>query len=129
MRNTEKLEKLADTLEWVIEEYPDLYDQSTYGQLTDCGTKACIAGWAAFLNGWKPQAIEKTWSWDFLERDSEKDDVHDIAIEVLGITRGEAEILFDQDWEPAEGMTVPDALKKLAGGEPIENVTIEGFEV
>ena len=55
--NKERLLKIAD----VIEAYPRMYNQGDYGDqcfvedvdefVDDCGTPACIAGWAIYLFG------------------------------------------------------------------------------
>ena len=71
-RNTDLFFAVAD----VLDSYPHLYEQKAWGFLdgqsirkwfahfkvndvrllnaSDCGTKACLAGWTAILSGWHP---------------------------------------------------------------------------
>lgn len=37
-----------------IDAYPELWDQGYWFTVTDCGTAACVAGWACLLSGDKP---------------------------------------------------------------------------
>ena len=127
-RNTEVFFMIADVLDF----HPQLYDQQTFGWITtsdnratpdddgnitgandifllnveSCRTSACVAGWAAILDGWHP-----TLSWDGAEvtlnyhqvarepwapaTSDEARQVTGVAQEILGITDAEADSLFD----------------------------------
>lgn len=133
--NTELLLKVADA----IEKYPELYDQETYGDVevddTSCGTTACIAGWACALEGYHPVVDRLPWrdasSYFTYTRVAQKPwqawsngvSPHDIAQELIGLEDWAAEELFGSDWGPVEGLTVPQALRKIANGTPIDEVT------
>lgn len=36
-----------------ITQYPESWDQSDWGHTEECGTVACVAGWACALSGWE----------------------------------------------------------------------------
>jgi hypothetical protein len=55
--------------------------------LHDCGTAACIAGWAAFL--FSREAVSARYS-----EDLDSPPVHDIAAGLIGLTEREADNLF-----------------------------------
>lgn len=93
-----------------IEAFPERYDQEVYWITTECGTVGCIAGWADRLSGYDDPLVAPS-----------------NAEERLGLTLDEGSVLFDEAWRPAEGLTVPDALRKLAGGADLEDVTHEDF--
>ena len=44
---------------------------------------------------------------------------------LLGLSKTEAEVLFFSSWEPSEGLTVPQALRLIGDGEPVEEVTAD----
>ncbi len=80
-----------------IEQHPELWDQDVW--LTDCGTKACFAGWASKLSGFKPVVIpaSETPLGEIYVSAVNEDDVHvsDWAAEKLGLTSNEVDVLFD----------------------------------
>lgn len=72
------------------------YDQGRWVIKTECGTSACIAGWVAMAEGWKPRnfgeySIETTWK----KGKNQHDDVADIATRLLGVPKIGASALFD----------------------------------
>ena len=122
-RNRELLERVAQR----IEAFPEHYDQGLWmtdsedrhldeGDDASCGTHACIAGWAVIEAGEKIPA-----KWE------------DVGAELLGLTHNEAKVLFDQDWKPRghdeadtaemEGKRVGEALRRLAEGDSVRNIT------
>ena len=66
-----------------IEAHPEEWEQATW--ISSCGTKACLAGRMALLDG-------KTHEWFELDK---SDDVGDWAADVLGVDRVTADFLFD----------------------------------
>ncbi len=72
-----------------------------------CGTVACLAGWAALLNGWRPIRRES----DLVYRDGRAEPVIDVARRVLDLDRDQAETLFvgsnslEQLWQLASRYT------------------------
>lgn len=120
-----------------IEAHPETYDQSVWGEVDDndfsqlfdfltaaehmavgsCDTRGCTAGWAIALNIQDPQV-----------RISMSDrSITAMAADLLEIDSRTAMILFMEDWEPAAGMTVPEALRELANGATIHEVTSEDW--
>lgn len=53
--------------------------------------------------------------------------VSSIVAEELGLATNEANVLFNEDWQPREDMTVPEALRAIAGGADIESVTHDDY--
>lgn len=130
-RNRDLLRKVAD----YVEGHPDQYDQHVWvtntpdprpylgvgddirvGEVVehDCGTQACIAGWAVLLDG-QPAPIH----WDAAGR------------EALGLTGEESNVLFDEFWEPLDpdddetlkAKQVAEALRAIADGAAISTLT------
>lgn len=120
---TDRNEELFLAVAAVIEEKPNRYRQDVwYARRDRCGTTACIAGWAAAIaikNGDVNRA-RKAWddptSEDFF-------DPQDVAGKALGLTDDEREKLFDGSWKPHDGLSVPDALRKIGEGAEIEDVS------
>lgn len=124
--NKELLLKVADA----IEKYPELYDQETYGDVevddTSCGTTACIAGWACALEGYYPTIAtlsdgEVIFGYDNVAKEpwtpfSKGVDSHVTAQQLLELSENEADVLFGGGWRPDEDLTVPEALRKIADG-------------
>lgn len=127
-RNTDLFFEIADT----IERFPERYDQQTYGSqprrgrsVNACGSMHCIAGWATLLGG------RVTWSAlhnDFETSKGESADAHGIGLGALGLTDVEGSVLFDGDWRPKAGMTVPEVLRFIGKGEPISTLTADIFK-
>lgn len=125
--------KLLEAVADHIESNPDSYDQGSWGYIIEkpsahanisiieqmglnaCGTRGCIAGWAVALNVNEPQVRDAFSKGLF--------DVGDMAQRLLNLESYEADILFNEVWEPAVGMSVPEALRQLAKGAEIEEVT------
>jgi len=113
-RNEELFRAVADQ----IEQHPESYNQRSI--VGNCGTTACIAGWALAIAHF----------------DSRLDEVFDYhcatlneAVVVLGLTHKEAwgvdweGGLFGLGWRPHDGLSVPDALRKIGEGAAIEDVS------
>lgn len=121
-----------------IEREPSRYDQEIWGGLIEkdpsCRTAHCVAGWAAKLHGAAPQGFRKRADnkiaepdWEFCIPKGPYDGICYVdgngavytatyAQELLGLTTAEADELFDSDWRPRDGMTVPEALRDIAAG-------------
>lgn len=90
-----------------IEAHPEQYDQGLWSAVTHCGTAYCVGGWACTLvHGPKEWAA-----------------VESMARDLLQLPDDGAGILFHPMWEPAVGLTVPEALRAIAGGRSVESVT------
>ena len=123
-RNADLFFAFAD----VVDSYPHLYAQSHWGVLdgrsiekwfahfeyndmrllnaSDCGTKACLAGWTAALSGWHPTLLnvgDDTYlNWAQVaplplvaSESALARPVSELAAELLGITDREADELFN----------------------------------
>lgn len=106
MRNKQLLEKVADR----IEAEPERWNQAHFRSVRECGTTYCIGGWACVLS-------------DSLWQDEE------IAKELLGLTRNEADFVFyngfsqaNHDWAHKE---VAEWLREIARGGDIEKTAPE----
>lgn len=99
IRNTELLEVVMQH----IEDHPDKHDQGDY--VRDCGTVACFAGWACLLSGWQYVSTYPARVGDGKHEKS----IPALAIELLGLTEDESEILFDDNnTRPALRLMVKD---------------------
>lgn len=120
MRNTELFDKIADA----IEAEPKRYNQSVFGVDTACGTAHCVAGWVAVLEGCKPKRKKRSEHDDYWTNlvlpNGDWGDVEQFAQEKLGLTETDADNLFDGDWHPPTGSTVPAALRAIGRGADIE---------
>lgn len=122
--NTELFNQIAD----LIEGSPDLYDQNDWTNQTEgCGTTHCIAGWALTLTNNNHNA-ESMADWPaYYETPLEERPVHGAigvaAAQALGLDPREADNLFHTDWKPPQNITVPEALRKIGGGDPIPDLT------
>lgn len=79
-----------------------------------CGTPGCIAGWAVVLSS--PEERAKIEGYD--PNDSSAYMVLNTARQLLGLTFEEA-YLFNVNWKPSGGRTVPHELRRIANGGPI----------
>jgi len=128
-------EQLMREVASYIEKHPSNYDQNMWIENNeDCGTTACIAGWAMILSGKYvvgPAAIfpgsNRADFYDAVDGDVLVNSFEDTGAEVLDIPIEDARILFDGTWVPADGMTVSEALEKYAAGTPIDHVTGEKY--
>lgn len=108
-RNADLLRRVADR----IEGDPDSYDQAAWVRIGECGWVACIGGHAVIEAGEMDWESIIGWA-----------EFHAIASCLLGLEDCES-ILFHAGWQPVNGMSVPDALRRLADGWPIYAVTDE----
>ena len=123
--NSELFRKIAD----VIEAEPGCHDQRRFSSTCDddapfdaefvttetihtCGTKACIAGWAVHLT---PK-----------EDRPESESIMECAAKLLGLSDSEADTLFDGDWSPREGVTIPQELRRIADQQSIGGTATAG---
>ncbi len=118
-RNTELFDEIAD----VIEAHPESYNQGTWG----CGSAFCVAGHAASLSGCKASTGESLAYIIPPEDDDTElplDNDGEITLNLwaskkLGLDYRE-DRLFDSEWLPPVGMTVPEALRAIGRGADIE---------
>lgn len=114
-RNKELFLKIADA----IEKHPESYDQSWWG----CGTKMCVAGHACAQAGYIIPLVATNEQWEDVYDPKNRCDVSadDAAMEALGLTDDECQILFATDWligaKPSE---VAAELRAIAEGKEIE---------
>ena len=54
-------------------------------------------------------------------------DSHVTAQQLLELSENEAEVLFSGGWKPNEDLTVPEALRKIADGIPIEELSYSWY--
>ena len=132
MVNSELLNKIADQ----IEAHPESLNMETwvsevnYANPLDCGTVACIAGWAIIFSAKEfPDTINlSTWHYEIIE-DLFGDDYLSItaAEMLLGLDQHTGYILFFRD---EEGYTVnfPTLLRELAKGNSIKDYIDEKYE-
>lgn len=128
VRNTELFNRIADAIEW----FPEAYDQTSWGQLTDdspCGTAFCIAGHAGHEIGWKRStALEDHEDGYSVQNPYNPDEtavVSELARLELGLTETESVFLFAGAWHPANELTVPEALRGIGHGLNILEVSRE----
>lgn len=149
--------ELFDEVARRIELFEESYDQGSYGSARDCGSVGCLAGHGGMATGWNPVAvytnfIDHDWDsfderkqrptkrhlkinaldWASLWRDDDSEvnvPTFTIAREEFGLTNVEGAALFDAIWHPAEGLSVPDALRRLGQGARLTEVSIKGTNV
>ena len=127
-RNAALFNVLADR----IEQNPDEYDQETWGTSNDpegeCGGSYCIAGTVAMLLGAEPRTVYALsgalshYSWDMVTLDGVTESPGKLAGRVLGLDEDEQLVLFSEVWHP-DGMSVPEALRSIAEGVAVGDVT------
>lgn len=138
MLNAERLREVAD----FIRRYPDEYNQGVYGRksASECGAAYCVAGTTVLLSEdweliWTPanslnthyEANNARWVGEGLPPQDLTSyqricTTHDAAVYELGLTVEEGYLLFSGGTEPLHGMTMPEALEKIAAGTPIDEV-------
>lgn len=137
-RNAEALNRLAN----YIARHPERYNQGRWGwtaipdaadrervNVKECGSTQCIAGHAARQAGWTPlvvidgDSLDIDWESVRLPGQRVFRHVSAVARKELGLTPRESAILFAGGWKPSEGRTVQWALRQLAKGASIEDVT------
>lgn len=107
-----------------IEAHPELYDQSQWGVERDCGTAACLAGWACALAGYRPTVrvprySKPYFSWDLVNPQPLKPWSHRESVEagtaaedLLGLNPDEAAQAFESGTE-----WTPEDLRRIASGD------------
>lgn len=110
MNRTPETVALMEAVADMIEAHPERYDQQQWKVETECGTAYCLAGWACQIA---------------LGRLPWRNGVAATARDLLGLTDGERYNLFVESWKPHAGLSVPDALRKIAGGASIADVSRE----
>lgn len=140
------IEEVADA----IEAEPGRYDQEDWAsfqvdgnrrrrittptdQPPDCGTAYCIGGWRLILSGWTTRPVplgyldgRMEWGVEFTTPAGRATSryIGDIAAHLLGYpSRGTIDRIFDIDWHPRPGLTVPQALRILARGGTYTEIT------
>lgn len=134
-----------ETAKWVldaIEANPNLHDQGSWEEVTDCGTAMCVAGWAAFLHSGLLQekvAQEITDRLDWrctcslcaagpadpesmarMTEEARNAMIPEVGEEVLALTPGDRGKLFTR----CTNAQAVQALKFLAAGQPIDWVEV-----
>lgn len=99
-----------------IEEKPELYNQALISCRTECGTAYCIGGWAMFLS------YGETYCALISEPDESLGEIKS-ARELLGLDFDSADMLFVGSWKPRPGLTVPEALREIANGKSVSEVS------
>lgn len=116
-RNAEMFRQVAD----LIEMMPEKHDQRTW-----CGTSQCVAGWSIFLSGRYRFTYYETGSVSSvidLETDALVSiDYGNEGEEILGLEPEESAILFAGEAAPVEGLTWPEALRRIANGAEVSEV-------
>lgn len=122
---TESGRKLAAQILEHITAHPEQHDQVSFGEKNDCGTTACIAGWAALLtdNAFFRKNNDDEWR-IFLKPDAE-DSFESLGANLLGMEYDDAwELFYCLDNEQAKA-----ALGYVARGEEIDWYNIrEGLD-
>lgn len=85
----EVVPQARDGDEYVLRDVPVLRDE----QVWSCGTAACVAGWTALLNGWRPIGDDP----EAVFKDGVVRDVRGLARELLWLDDYQADRLFDPD--------------------------------
>ena len=119
----ELLYKVAD----MIEKYPGLHGQHTWGRVQECGTVHCIAGHAAALSGCSPcdeAGGREIWTWVIPLGEGGTTPIYDYSREALGLSMYEANKLFHPEREPKKPLTVPQALREIAAGALVKSVSL-----
>ena len=134
MINEDLLRTVADH----FREHPAAHVQDHWATETECGTTGCIAGWACFLSGeynlvwFKNPHVPNTGWYTTSERVEEAAktginpapfDFCGAATKLINLTAEETERLFSASWQPADLLSVPEALEKIAAGASIEEVS------
>lgn len=100
-----------------IKDNPEKHNQSVWSN--DCGTAACLAGWACLLNG---AIVDKARFYDgfsfvggpIIDSDGHKNMIKDTAMDILELDDPDADILFNADNSIADLELM---IKDLANGD------------
>jgi hypothetical protein len=119
-------ERLLDVLTFLAA-HPERHDQNFWLKKRDCGTVACLAGWAVLRNGYVEHYAPEIP--DFFRGVYRSDDPHQelrhvsyVAEEVLGLTPDEGARLFDEQntltdlWRLADEFTDGEVSRLLDAG-------------
>jgi len=85
--------ELAAEIVNVIKSNPDGHDQQSWGEGTDCGTTACIAGWAAFLTGKAHYEVDEHGGYSLLTENGFMD-FDEVSAKLLELNQETADKLF-----------------------------------
>lgn len=113
---------LLNKIKKIIINNPKAFDMLDWWQEEDdCGTAACIAGWACNLSGWTRDLDD---SFQCTKGDA-RDSVPEVAQRELGLNRIQAVRLFYPGRWPAELMNRYDSGDKTAAVDMIELIQAE----
>lgn len=98
-----------------------------------CKSAFCIAGWNQVLAHFgendtlwiEPDVYNHFDGWLGASFDTPTIDVLADARREMGLTSSEASLLFGEDWTPRSGLTVGEALRLIAEGSSVADVTNE----
>jgi hypothetical protein len=137
--NADMLRRVASA----IDQNPDNYNQSLWlddenglGTETDsllrlsegvCGTQGCIAGWAVAIRYASVDPEDP--GDDFRDRWLATPAFEQAASQIFDLPIAEADMLFDPMWRPRSDLTVSDALRTLADGAHVIDVSSREFLV
>lgn len=128
MPNVEMCKKVYD----YITEHPDQHDQESFQNA--CGTTRCIAGWAAYFEGYRPISGDYGRAWS---RDGDgRTPPEDIGRSVLGLSLEEADRIFyemDESIAAAQlgvhaGVVRREDVDRMRGKRDAERDRGEGFD-
>jgi len=108
--NSELFRKIADR----IEREPHMYDQRYSERENDEGEAACIYCFAREILG-SPDKGDK-----YLNGRMMPDDDLRIAV---GLNIEDTQTLYHYSWKPRSGLTVPEALRAIADGKSVQEVS------
>lgn len=101
MDRTPEQRALAGKTYEQITEDPESHDQKAYGTQDECGTRHCVAGWAARLAhpdweiDWLQSTVENTsYATKLIKPNGEFYSTPDLAQDGLGLTEEEGDYLF-----------------------------------
>jgi len=117
IRNRPLFQKIIDKIENDPHSYCQLKYKTDRNDTLggDCGSAYCIAGWACHLEGYK---VHESGYINFTY-----EHCADVARQLLKLSMIESLMLFAEDWEPRQGLTVVDALKQIMNGKCVEEVS------
>lgn len=123
-RNSKLFNEVADAIEW---EDTIKYDQTVYvsnkSEIGECGTRACIAGFAVGIKDYK-----RDWFRMWIDNHHNEIDINTRAQNLLGLSNHESACLFSGDWKPTNDMTVPEVLRKMGEGHDLYDLSNTGRE-
>ena len=84
-------------------------DEGTLAPDWQCHTTACVAGWAAILNGWRPMWTDSTKM--LHSATGEVEQVITVARRLLGLTAPQAAVLFTETFDLADVRRVVERIR------------------